>query len=407
MSIISRYVFAQAAGALLLILASLGGIVWIALALKQLNVVTSQGQDAWMLIKMTTLALPNLLAIIAPFALLIGSLHVLNRLNGDSELIVLTAAGGTVWTVARPLLLLAVLVMLAVGFVNHVGMPWSLRLLKEYIVKVRTDLLTQVIQPGQFTTPEKGLTFHIRERAPSGELLGLVMNDVRDRKVAQTYLAEQGLIVKQEPAAYLIMTNGHILRREEGDKPAEVIAFEKYAVDLERLDRKTDGDVHLKPRERYLDELVSPKGDDVLYRETPGQFRAELHERFANPLYPLAFVLIALAAIGQAQSTRQNRTERMVMGFVVAAALRLTGLAVNNLVVLSPIYIPVLYAIPVLAMLLALVVILRNARPRAGPTLRDRLDDVLAPLFAPLLARLKRLAWRRSDGQARPGAQPV
>ena len=46
-----------------------------------------------MLIKMTTLALPNLMAIIAPFSLLIASIHTLNRLNGDQELIVLTASG--------------------------------------------------------------------------------------------------------------------------------------------------------------------------------------------------------------------------------------------------------------------------------------------------------------------------
>ena len=110
MSIISRYVFRQAAGSLLIILLSLSGIVWIALALRQLNVVTSQGQDAWMLIKMTTLALPNLMAVIAPFALLIASIHTLNRLNGDSELIVLTAAGATIVSVARPLLFLAFLV---------------------------------------------------------------------------------------------------------------------------------------------------------------------------------------------------------------------------------------------------------------------------------------------------------
>ena len=114
MTIFSRYVFRQSAGAVLLILLSLSGVVWIAIALRQLNVVTSQGQDAWMLIKMTTLALPNLLAVIAPFAVLIAALHTLNRLNTDSELIVMTAAGATVWTVARPLLTLALAVAIGV-----------------------------------------------------------------------------------------------------------------------------------------------------------------------------------------------------------------------------------------------------------------------------------------------------
>src|SRR5688572_29299898 len=138
MTIFERYVFRQAGVALLIILLSLSSIVWLALALRQLNVVTSQGQDVVMLFKMTTLALPNLMAIIAPFSLLIAAIHTLNRLNGDSELIVLTASGATVWTAARPLLLLAILVSIGVGFVNHVAMPWSLRLLRQYVVEVRT-----------------------------------------------------------------------------------------------------------------------------------------------------------------------------------------------------------------------------------------------------------------------------
>ena len=393
MTIIFRYVFRQTATALLLILASLGGIVWIALALKQLNVVTSQGQDALMLIKMTTLALPNLLAIIAPFALLISALHILNRLNGDSELIVMTAAGATVWNVARPLIALALLVTLAVSFVNHVGMPWSLRLLREYIVQMRTDLLTQVMQPGRFSTPEKGLTFHIRERSFNGDLLGLVVNDNRKRQDKQTYLAEHGKILKQAPSAYLVMTNGHILRHSKKDEPPQIIAFDKYIIDLDRLDRSDGRTFDLKPRERYFSELINPAPNDRLYKHKPGMFRAELHERFSNPLYPITFILIALAAAGQAQSTRQARTERMVIGFIVAVGCRMTGLAANNLVVMNPVFIPLLYAIPAVASAAAMFQIVINAKPRRTRLLSDRLSDA----FGPIIDRLT-----RAFGKTRP-----
>ncbi len=381
MSIFFRYVFSQSAAALLLILASLGGIVWIALALKQLNVVTSQGQDAWMLIKMTTLALPNLLAIIAPFALLISALHILNRLNGDSELIVMTAAGATVWTVARPLIVLAMVVTIAVSFVNHVGMPWSLRLLREYIVQMRTDLLTQVMQPGKFSTPEKGLTFHIRDREFNGDLLGLVVNDNRNKKEQQTYLAKRGKIVKQDPTAYLIMTDGHILRRTNDKEPAQVIVFDKYIIDLDRLDQGRNQSFDLKPRERYYSELVSPDKDDRLYNAMPGQFRAELHERFSNPLYPFTFILIALAAAGQAQSTRQARTERMVVGFVVAVGCRMAGLATNNLVAVNASFVPLMYIIPLVASSAAGAYIIHNAKPRKTTLISDRLEDAFGPLI--------------------------
>jgi lipopolysaccharide export system permease protein len=388
MSIIFRYVFRQAASALLLILTSLGGIVWIALALKQLNVVTSQGQDGWLLLKMTTLALPNLLAIIAPFAMLIAVIHTLNRLNGDSELIVLTASGANGWTAGKPLIALALLVTFAVAFVNHIGMPWSLRLLREYIVQVRTDLLTQVIQPGRFSTAEKGLTFHIRERTPNGDLRGLIIQDTRDRKLSQAYLAELAQIVKQEDGAFLVMTDGHILRRADGDDAAQIIEFQKYAINLAALD-EGETDFDYKPRERYFDELVNPAPDDRAYQAQPGLFRAELHERFANPLYPIAFVLIALAAVGQAQSTRQNRVQGVVLGFVAATGVRMAGLAVNNLVAIDAVFIPLLYAIPIIASAVALVAIAHNAKPRAGPSWSERLFDLFGAVFQPILTGLQ------------------
>ena len=103
MRILSRYVFRQAAGALLLILVSLTGVVWIAVALRQLELMTTQGQDALRFLAMTTLAIPSMMALIAPIALLIASLHVLNRLSGDSELIVMTAGGMPAWSLLKPL----------------------------------------------------------------------------------------------------------------------------------------------------------------------------------------------------------------------------------------------------------------------------------------------------------------
>ena len=237
-TILSRYIFRQTAGSLLLILLSLSGMVWIALALKQLNLVTTQGQETWLLFKMTLLALPNLMALIAPLALLVAAIHVLNRLNSDSEMIVASAAGATVWNAARPLLMLALLVSIAVSLVNHFGMPWSLRLLRDYVIQVRTDLITQVIQPGRFSSPENNLTFHIRDRSTSGELLGLIMHDARDDKQVVTFLAERGRIIKQDSAAYLLMEAGHILRRSGAKDPVQIVAFDRYAMDLAGFEAK-------------------------------------------------------------------------------------------------------------------------------------------------------------------------
>ena len=397
MSIVSRYVFRQAAGALLLILLSLSGVVWIALALKQLKVVTSQGQDAWTLLAMTTLALPNLMALIAPVALLIAAIHTLNRLNGDSELIVLTASGATVWVVGRPLILLAVLVSIGVGVVNHIVMPWSLRLLRDYVIEVRTDLLTQVIQPGRFSKPEPYLTFHIRDRTFAGELLGVLMHDRRDPNLPLTYVAERAIITKQDDTAYLTLTNGHILREAGNRRNVQIIAFQRYALDLAGFEQKGDV-VELKPRERYFGELIAPDPNDPVFQRIPGQFRAELHERLSNPLYPIAFVLIALGFVGQAQSTRQNRAQIVAAGFIIAAGARVSGLALNNLVVLRPEAIPLMYQMPILAMGLGIAAMSIGARPLARPRWLEAVADKLDGLVQ-RLPRLPMPPWPRRAEQ--------
>lgn len=398
-TIFSRYIFRQAAGALALILLSLSGVVWIALALKQLNLVTTQGQETWLLLKMTLLALPNLTALIAPLALLVAAIHVLNRLNSDSEMIVAGAAGATIWNAARPLLMLALLVSMAVSLVNHFGMPWSLRLLREYVIQVRTDLITQVIQPGRFSSPENNLTFHIRDRSPSGELLGLIMHDARDKKQVVTFLAERGRIIKQGDSAYLLMDAGHILRRSGAKDPVQIIAFDRYAVDLAGFERKDESFV-LKPRERYLSELLHPEPNAVAHRQQVGQLRAELHERFSSPLYPFAFVLIAIAFVGQAQTTRQNRVESMVLAFIAAAALRLAGLAATNFVTLRASAVPIVYALPLVAAVLAAVTANLRMRPRQSSKLAQGLiaawetfQGATAKLYHRLRPRRRGSGW--------------
>ncbi|HRD77576.1 MAG TPA: LPS export ABC transporter permease LptF [Hyphomicrobiaceae bacterium] len=382
-SLLSRYIFRQAAGTVLLILLSLSGVVWIALALRQLNLVTTQGQDTLMFLKMTLLALPNLMALIAPIALLVATIHVLNRLNGDSELIIATAAGGTIWNIARPLLVLALLVAVAVAAVNHFAQPWSLQLVREYIIQIRTDLINQVIQPGRFTPPEPGVMFHIRDRTLDGELQGILVHDARNDKEVTTYLADRGRIIKQPGGAYLLMQKGHILKREKLDEPVRIIEFENAPIDLARFEQKGEV-IELKPRERYFSELVRPDPKDPIFLRQPGLLRAELHERFASLLYPFAFVLIAVAFVGQAQTTRQNRMEAIIVAFVIAAACRLGGLAATNVVALRASALPLLYGIPIAAIFAGAIAAHLRMRARRQSRLRAMIDNAVDALLARL-----------------------
>lgn len=397
MHILSRYVFRQTAGALLLILLSLTGVTWIAVALRQLELMTSQGQDALRFLAMTALAIPSMLALIAPVALLIACIHVLNRLNGDSELIVMTAGGMPAWALLKPLTVLAFLAALGISGVNHLIGPWTQTKLKDLAVQVRTDLMAQIIQPWRFTSPEAKLTVHIRDRAPSGELLGLMMHDARDPKQVVTYLAERALIIKQEGQAYLRMDKGHIVRRLDTDAAPQIIAFDRYAVDANQLEQRADQVYYVRPRQRTTFELLDPDPNDPIYRGNPGSYASELHERFASPLYTFTFVLLVVAFMGQAQTTRTSRMQVVIAAFAVAVLVRILGIACANMLVARPDAAPLLYAVPLGASALAAVSIQRHMYPRRP----SKLAHVVAALAERTGAALAALRPRRAE-VARP-----
>ena len=182
MMLFGRYMFRQVTNAFLVILLTLTIVVWLATALKELNLITSQGQGIVLFFQMTLLSLPSLMALIAPNAMLMAALYTLDRMNGDSELIVMTASGAPVWRIGTPLLALASLVSIAILLANLFLTPASMRALRSFVTQVRADLISQVLQPGRFSSPEAGLTFHIRDRSLNGDLLGLLVHDERDNK---------------------------------------------------------------------------------------------------------------------------------------------------------------------------------------------------------------------------------
>ncbi len=354
MDLFSRYIFRQAAGSFLLILLTLTAIVWLATALSRLELLTAQGQGIFLFLKMTMLALPNLFAFIAPNAFLLASLTTLDRLNGDSELIVMTASGAAIWRFAAPLLILASLVAMIIVSVNFYIQPWSARLLRNYVTQVRTDLISQVLRPGHFSSPEPGLTFHIADRALNGHLEGLVVHDERDPKQIMSILAKQGHIVKTEEGAFLVMTDGHIQRYNavRNERNVQIVKFEQYVFDISQFGPKSDVQ-EIKPRARYLSELISPKPGDSYFKRFPGKFRSELHNRLATPLYPFAYALITIAFLGGVRTVRQNRWGSVFAAFACAVGVRVGGLAAMNMLTLQAWAVVFVYGVPLATIMAA------------------------------------------------------
>jgi lipopolysaccharide export system permease protein len=372
MTLFSRYMFRQVTSAFLLILLTLTAIIWLATALKQLDLITSQGQGLIIFFQMTALSLPSLITLIAPNAVLMAALYTLDRMNGDSEIIVMTAAGATVWRICRPLIALALIVSMLILLVNVFINPACMRALRDLITQVRADLISQVLQPGRFSSPERGLTFHIRDRSQDGELQGLLFHDERDSKQVMSYLADRGRILSNDQGSFLIMFDGYVHRynAKDKEKSVQIIAFDQNMVDLSKFTEGGGQRNKLEPKQMPLMSLINPPPEDEVTDKEYGLLRYELHDRLATPLYPLAFIFLAIALMGQARTTRESRWGQILTVFGLAVAIRVAGITAGNLVTLNAWAVILVYAIPIGAILIAAW----TAHVRMSPELRSKLN---------------------------------
>ena len=356
MKLVQAYVFRTTLWAFVSALGVLTFMIWITQALREFDLLTTKGQSLLTFLAVTGLGVPSLVMIIAPIALFIAILYSLNKLNSDSELIVMSASGLSPARLMRPFATLTLLTAGLVAIMSIYVMPWSFHALRDLITEVRSDFLTRVVRPGMFTTLDQGFVFHYRERGPNGELLGVFMQDRRDPDKVTSYLAEQGQTVSTDDASYLVLEKGSVQRQQAKSRDAALVAFDRYAVDLAQFGGDASN-IPYKPRERSTAELmrINPDAPDV--RSQYGKFRAELHDRFVNPLYALAFGLVAFAALGQARTTRQGRSSAIMTAIIVVMAVRITGFAASNVAARVPAGVLLVYAVPLLTSVVTLAML--------------------------------------------------
>lgn len=368
MTILERYMFRTAATAFLAVLTALTAVIWVTQALREVDLLATKGQTLLVFLLVTLLSIPTLLAIIAPIALFVAVIYALNKLSGDSELIVMSAAGLPPHRLMRPFAILGLLVAALVGWLTVVVVPDSFRSLRDVVTKVRADVITKVAREGQFTVLDSGVTFHYRERKGDA-LLGILLQDGRETERTTVYLAERGRTAEAGGGSFLVLEKGTVQRQQPDGRDPAVIVFERYAVDLAQLADAADQVVY-KPRERSTTELLEPDTSSSYVQTQAGRFRAELHDRLSSPLFPMACAFAGFAALGSARTTRQNRGQAIAGAVLAVAALRVAIFGASSLTVRSPGAVALVYGLPLLACVGGLALAFR---PDLGTALAGRL----------------------------------
>ncbi|MFC5068372.1 LPS export ABC transporter permease LptF [Flaviflagellibacter deserti] len=356
MSAFERYLVRLTASAFIGAVVAVTAVVWVSQSLREFDLITTRGQSFWTFFAVTALAAPYFALLVAPVALFGAVVYVLNRLNADSELPVLSAAGVTPLRLMRPFWVVSIIVALAVGILSTSAIPASLRKVRDIITAIHADVIVNVLREGEFTQLDRGVTIHIRRRDAGAALIGVMIADNRDRKQDIVYTAERGQVVKTDQGTYLVMENGTAMRKATGEENASLVTFDRYAFDLSPF-QDDDVVISYKPREQYISGLWKPPSD-VKSEAALGRIRSELHDRLTTPLYPVAFMCIAFAALGRPQSNRQSRFAGILAAVLAVVAVRVASLWLTNQIAVSAWAVPALYILPLAVCAISLWMVL-------------------------------------------------
>jgi lipopolysaccharide export system permease protein len=327
MRLIDRYLLRQLLGPTLLAATALAGVALLSQTLSTLDYIVNQRQSAFVFLKITLLAMPQLVNMIMPVAIFVAGLVALNRLHTEQEIVVCFAGGMSRWRVISPALRLAATIAFFALVLNLFVQPAAARAMRNELFQVRTDLAASLVREGEFTEPAPGLTVYAQTVDGQGNLRNLFIHQTKPDGSATTYTADYGRITRQQGRPVLIMRNGS--NQEFSERGVlNFLSFDEYTFDLSPLTRSNEL-VHYKPSDRYLHELFFPDLQQDWERRNRLSLLAEGHARLATPLYNLTFMALALSAIIGGGFSRLGYGRRIALMSGVAAVTRVLGFVVQ------------------------------------------------------------------------------
>lgn len=361
MTLIQRYLFRQISLPVVAACAALAGIGILSQSLDQLEVIVERGQSVWVMVKLTLLALPQLLAVILPIGLFVGALIALTRLQREQELTAAFAGGMTRWQVISPAARLAVLVALATLLVNLFLLPWAQHEARRQAFAIRTDLAALLVEEGQFVQGPDGLTVYVQQIEQNGLLKNLFVY-LDDGKKVTTWNASEARFGRAGGVPVLTLTDGS-WQQYSSNGVLNYLSFDNYTLDLTPFAGTTEV-IRYKPSDLYLRQLLNPSPKLLETAGSRGELLAEAHSRLSSPLYALVAMALALAAILGGAFSRTGYSLRIAKAAGLFLLVRVIGYGLVAASAWNAWMNILQYAVPILAIAVAMRVLFRALKPR-------------------------------------------
>jgi len=334
MKIIDRYLLREILKIFFLALFAVSFILVVGRILQLMDLIVNKGVGLKESGKLVIFLLPYFLVFTIPVSLLVSLLVGIGRLSTDNELVVLRAAGISLYRIFCPFFLLSLFFFFLTLGINLFLVPMSNQATKKLLYTVVHQGMVVGLKERVFNDTFKDLLLYANHLSPQGNYMeGVMIFDNRLSPEASTVFARRAYLISLPESSSLL------LRLEEGSihtinlrrKNYRKIDFHSYDFNLNihvtmtlRQTKENKNSTEMNLRE-FMEFLARPQLDEGIRRE----LTVELNKKFVLPLACIIFGMMGMSL--SIQSTRAARSRGVLLAVGIAVfyyLLQLGGAAV-------------------------------------------------------------------------------
>jgi len=352
MSRSTLYVIKEITSSFLFISIILTSIAWLTQGLRYLDLFTSENVAASDYFFYIILLIPNIANITIPISLFISIIFILNRMRGDSELLIYWSAGRSNRNILlKPILILSSLLFIIQLILTVFVIPSSSLELRNKITDIRSGGVDyNILKEKKFISPVKNLTIFIQE-IKGKEFLGLLIQDDKDQLKPVTYIAEKGEFKKIDNRSYLVLLNGFMqILNKDNDEISE-IQFEFYELDLTPYYEKGIKDIY--PDEMSSKSLI----EKIKNNESDSEEFAVFQNRFINPLYIFVLAILPLITFKMVRKPDTKWTLPIVFISIIALTIKFFEITMSSMLIAKNDLVYFNYLSPIILIMITVLIL--------------------------------------------------
>ena len=317
MRILDRHIVRELIPLTLIALGVATGVFFLDKLLWMTSLVLQHRLDLGMSWRLLCYTLPTVSGLTLPIGFLMGCTLTLHRMSADNELVVLRAAGVSVYRLLAPFFMVAAAAYVLSAFALMYVSPWGFQGLQRLVFEVARERVYYHLKPQTFNDAFKGLVFYVERTHPQAQRFeGIFVADNRSQ-VTRVITAAQGELRVRPEALQVVLRlrEGIIHRYVAADGRYHLVHFGQYDVVLDLdtdLARQATGAAGM--RARFPHQLRAEIARSQARGEDARALRLFWHKLFALP-----FACVIFAALGPALGATHSRSGRSA-GYLLSIA---------------------------------------------------------------------------------------